>query len=283
MIFECKSNSTKFKPFLLLTTLMIPNLSYSQKFKMPESAVYDTLTKRYFVSNFGDGSIIEIDSTGEKTYFKKGLSKALGILIYKNILYVVDNPKSVKGFDITDGSIELDIEIKEAQFINDITSDDSGFLYVTGSSTGIIFRIDISSKTYSPFMKTHGGPNGITYDKSKNRLLMCYFMEKSPIDEINLEDSTISRIITTEFTKLDGITLDCDGNFYISEWGPGSFENGYTKEGKIYKYDNSFKKEPELISSIHHGPADIYFNKEKNELVIPSLLSDTVEFIPLKK
>ncbi|MBN1695591.1 SMP-30/gluconolactonase/LRE family protein [candidate division WOR-3 bacterium] len=249
---------------------------------MPESAAYDSLTKRYFISNFGDGSIIEIDSTGGKTYFRKGLSKPLGILIYENILYVVDNPKSVKGFDITDGNIKLDTEIKEAQFINDITSDDSGFLYVTGSSTGIIFRIDIASKTYSPFMKTHGGPNGITYDKSKNRLLMCYFMEKAPIDEINLEDSTISRIITTEFTNLDGIVLDLDGNVYISEWGPGSFETGYTKEGKIYKYDNSFKKGPELISSIHHGPADIYFNKYKNELVIPSLLSDTLEFIPLK-
>jgi sugar lactone lactonase YvrE len=270
------------KQFLLLTALNLAGLSYAQEFKMPESAVYDPLAKRYFVSNFGDGSLIEIDSTGEKKYFKKGLSKPLGILIYENILYVVDNPKSVKGFDITDGNIKLDMEIKEAQFINDIASDDSGFLYVTGSSTGIIFKIDIASKTYSPFMKTHGGPNGIIYDKSKNRLLICYFMEKAPIDEINLEDSTISRIITTEFTNLDGIVLDCDGNFYISEWGPGSFESGYTKHGKIYKYDNSFTKEPEIVSSIHHGPADIYFNKYKNELVIPSLLSDTVEFITLK-
>ncbi len=271
----------KFNLLFLLTITLIPVQSNSQEFKMPESAAYNPLTKRYFVSNFGDGSIIEIDSTGGKTYFKKGLSKPLGILIYENILYVADNPKSVKGFDITDGSIKLDIQIKEATFLNDITSDDSGFLYVTGSNTGIVFRINIASKTYSPFMKTHGGPNGITYDKSKNRLLMCYFMEKAPIDEINLEDSTISTIITTEFTNLDGITLDEAGNCYISEWGPGSFESGYKKEGTIYKYDNLFKEKPIIVSSGHHGPADIYFNGEKNELVIPSLLADTVEFIPL--
>ena len=273
-----KSNS-----FFPVIMFILPVFSFPQKFKMPESAVYDTVTNRYFVSNFGDGKIIQIDSNGEKTYFKKELSKPLGMLLYKNILYVVDNPKTVRGFDITDGSSKLEVEIKEASFLNDITVDNSGFLYITGSSTGTIFRIDIASKTYSPFMKTHGGPNGITYDKSRNRLLICYFMEKAPIDEINLEDSTISRIITTEFTKLDGIALDLDGNCYISEWGPGSFESGYTKEGKIYKYDNSFKKEPELISSIHHGPADIYFNNYKNELVIPSLLADTVEFLPLNK
>jgi len=163
----------KFNIFILFATLIISNLSYSQEFKMPESAVFDALAKRYFVSNFGDGNIIQIDSTGGKTYFKKGLSKLLGMLIYENILYVVDNPKTIRGFDITDGSTKLEIQIKEASFLNDITVDDSGFLYVTGSNTGTVFRINIASKTYSPFMKTHGGPNGITYDKLNNRLLVC--------------------------------------------------------------------------------------------------------------
>jgi sugar lactone lactonase YvrE len=273
----------KYITFILLAIMIIPNQSYSQEFKMPESAVYDPVAKRYFVSNFGDGSIIQIDSTGEKTYFKKGLSKLLGMIIYENVLYVVDNPKMIRGFDIKDGSLKLTVEINEATFLNDITVDDSGFLYVTCSNTATVFKINIDSQTYSIFAKTSPGPNGIIYDKTKNGLLVCYFVEKATIDEISLEDSTISTLVTTEFTNLDGIVLDCDGNFYISEWGPGSFESGYTKQGKIYKYDNSFKKEPELVSNIHHGPADIYFNNAKNELVIPSLLADTVEFLSLKK
>jgi len=282
MLITCKSKGIKFKLFLLLVTLIIPNLSYSQEFKMPESAVFDPLTKRYFISNFGDGNIIQIDSTGEKTYFKKGLSKLLGMLIYENTLYVVDNPKTIRGFNITDGSPKLTIEINEALFLNDITVDDSGFLYVTGSNTATVFKINIASQTYSLFVKTPDGPNGIIYDKSKNRLLVCYFKEKAPIDEINLEDSTISTLVSTEFTNLDGLTYDKEGNCYVSVWGPGSFETGYKKQGTIYKYDSLFKKEPEIASSGHYGPADIYFNIWKDELVIPSLLADSVEFLPLK-
>lgn len=268
---------------ILFTTLNLYCSSHSKKFNMPESAVFDPITKRYFVSNFGNGSIVQIDSTGEKTYFKKNLSKPLGILIYENTLYVVNNPKTIIGLDITDGSIKMEIQIEEASFLNDIASDNSGSLYVTGSTTATVYKIDIDLQSYSPFIKTKGGPNGITYDKAKDRLLVCYFVEKATIDEISLEDSIISTLAKTAFINLDGITLDEEGNFYISEWGPGSFEKGYTKKGKIYKYDNSFKKEPVLISNIHHGPADIYFNKENNELVIPSLLSDTVEFISLKE
>lgn len=281
MIINCEGKSFKLNLFFLLATLFVSNLCYSQEFKMPESAVFDPLTKRYLVSNFEDGNIIQIDSAGKKTYFKKGLSKLLGIIIYENILYVVDNPKTVRGFDITDGSPKLTIEINEASFLNDITCDNSGFLYVTCSNTGTVFKINIVSQTYSLFVRTSGGPNGIIYDKSKNRLLVCYFKEKAPIDEINLEDSTISTLVSTEFTNLDGLALDDSGNCYVSVWGPGSFETGFKKQGTIYKYDNSFTKEPEIVSTGHYGPADIYFNREKNELVIPSLLADTVEFVPL--
>jgi len=276
-------NHMRFNKFILLATLIFSNLSYSQEFKMPESAVFDPLANRYFISNFGDGSIIQIDSLGEKTYFKKGLSKVLGMLIYENTLYVVDNPKTIRGFDITDGSIKLEIQINEALFLNDITCDDSGFLYVTDSQGTTVFKINITSQTYSLFVRTSEGPNGIIYDKSKNRLLVCYFREKAPIDKINLKDLTISTLVSTEFTNLDGLTLDKGGNCYVSAWGPGSFETGFKKQGTIYKYDNSFKKEPTIVSTGHYGPADIYFNKEKNELVIPSLLSDTVEIIYLKR
>jgi DNA-binding beta-propeller fold protein YncE len=273
-----------FTKCLLLLILTVSGFLYAQEFNVPESVAFDQLKNRYFISNYGDGNIILIDSAGEKTCFKKELSKSLGMIIHQNILYVVENPNTIKGFDISNGSPVLDLHINEALFLNDITCDDSGHLYITDSNAKAVFKINIIPKTYSLFVKTElDNPNGIVYDKLNNRLVVCYFRENAPLDAISLEDSTISTIKFTGFDNLDGLTQDESGNFYVSSWGSGNFSSGFKKEGTIYKYDNLFTKEPVIVSTGHLGPADIYFNIQKNELAIPLFLENNVIFLPLKQ
>ena len=139
----------KLNTFLLLVSLIICSLSYAQEYKNPESAVFDPLSNRYFISNFGNGNIIQIDSTGVKTYFQKGLSRLLGMILCNNVLYVVENPKTLRGFDINNGKPVMELQIKEAQFLNDITIDDSGFLYVTDSRGAAVYKIDVANHKYS--------------------------------------------------------------------------------------------------------------------------------------
>ena len=267
----------------LLAGLLFYNIINAQEFHNPESATFDSQSNRYFISNFGDGSIIQIDSNGMKSYFKKELSKSLGMVINDNILYVVTNLKMVKGFRISDSNQTFEIQIDEALFLNDITCDDSGFLYVTDSNANAVFKIDISNQTYSLFVKTQlDNPNGIIFDKINNRLTLCYFRENAPIDQISLVDSVLSSIITTEFNNFDGISLDESGNFYVSSWGFGSFSAGFKEGGAIYKFDNQFKNEPIKVSTGHHGPADIYYSKEKRELIIPLFLENDVKYQTLK-
>jgi sugar lactone lactonase YvrE len=268
---------------LLLAVLLVFSSINAQEFHAPESAAFDSHSNRYFISNFGDGNIIQIDSTGLKSYFKKRLSKSLGMLIRDDVLYVVTNPNMVKGFRLSDSSQTFEIQINEAVFLNDITYDDDGFLYVTDSNGNAVFKIDISNQTYSLFVKTqHDNPNGIVYDKTNERLVLCYFREHAPIDQISLVDSVLSTIITTELDNLDGIALDESGNFYISSWGLGSFSAGFKEEGTIYKFDNQFKRKPIKVSTGHHGPADIYYSKEKRELIIPLFLENDVKYQALK-
>jgi len=273
----------KFKSAFSFVALIISSFVSAQEFNVPESAAFDTLTNRYFISNYGDGNIIQIDSAGVKSYFQKGLSKSLGMTIHKNILYVITNLKTVMGFDISDASIVFELQINEAIFLNDITCDDSGNLYTTDSNNKAVYKININLKTYSLFMKTElDNPNGIIYDKINNRLVVCYFRKKAPIDQITLDDKALSTIISTGFDNLDGIAKDAAGNFYISSWGAGSFKSGFTKQGTIYKYDNMFEMEPTIVSTGHHGPADIYFNLKDDELAIPLFLENSVKFISIK-
>ena len=274
----------KLLTFILFTVIIISNISNAQEFKFPESAAFDPSANCYFISNYGAGDIIQIDTAGVKTYFKQGLSKPLGMIIYNNILYVVDNPQSVKGFDISNGSQTTDIKINEALFLNDITCDNSGNLYVTDSQGNFIYIINIKTQSYKPFFRTISeDPNGIIYDKFNDRLLVCYFKEKSQIDKINLKDSTMSTILLTDTDNLDGITLDESGNCYVSSWGIGDFSNGFNEGGKIYKYDSGFKKKSEIIFNGPSGPADIYFNSYKNEIVIPLFLENKVTFFSLNR
>jgi hypothetical protein len=189
----------------------------------------------------------------------------------------------VKGFSLSDSNQTFEIKINEAVFLNDITSDDDGFLYVTDSNGNAVYKIDISNQIYTLFVKTQfENPNGIIYDKTNKRLVLCYFREHAPIDQISLADSVLSTIITTELDNLDGIALDELGNFYISSWGAGSFSTGFKEEGTIYKFDNQFRNKWIKVSTGYHGPADIYYSKEKRELIIPLFLENEVKYQSLE-
>ena len=70
---------------------------------------------------------------------------------------------------------------------------------------------------------------------------------------------------------MDGLTIDGNGNIYVSCWG----------DNAIYRYDNTFSLPAELISSGHNGPADIFYNQLNNILAIPNFYSNEVDFIPI--
>lgn len=55
---------------LVFTESFLSPCSYAQNLlNNPESVVFDAPRDRYIVSNWGDGSIIQIDSNGTQSYF----------------------------------------------------------------------------------------------------------------------------------------------------------------------------------------------------------------------
>ena len=245
----------------------------------PESAAFDSTHNLYLVSNYGDGSVVQINANGTQDYFITGLGKCLGNHIAGNTLYVsvkdysgVTGGVGVLGINLTTAQIEFSVAITSATTLDGIASDTSGYLYVIETS-GKIFKIAISSQNYSLYISSGlaAYPQDCIYDEANNRLIVVAAASYAPIQSVNLEDSTISTVVVPPFGSMDGITIDQYRNIYVATH----------QGGCIYRYDSAFNNPPQLISSGHNGPAGPHYNKRDNILAVPNFYSNSVDLIPV--
>ena len=244
---------------------------YCQYLSNPESAVYDSINNLYLISNFGNGSIVQIDSMGTQSIYLSNVQSSGGLHIVDSVLYMVCGVNGIKGYDLLTGENVFYVTISGFPNINDITSDNSGNLYVSFPAGNAIYKINIASEQSWVF--TNQGllaPNGLFFDEENNRLLLVSYRPNSPIQAVSLIDSTVSLVTYTGKHNLDGLTRDAEGNYYFSSWQTNS----------VYIIDGDFLSSPELFSSHNDDPADIYFDIENNLLVVPLFFTSQVEFIP---
>ena len=245
----------------------------------PESVEYDSLHNRYLVSNWYNATIVQIDSLGRQKIFNSDLagygSNMGGLHIYNGTLYAATCYGSLPGlwgFDLMTGDTVANRYIFGMILPNDITSDTSGFLYITDVEANKIYKVNPIDMTFSTFVRSGlNNPNGICFDRRNNRLLVVSNGYHSPVQAVSLIDSSVSVVVATDVGNHDGITEDCFGNFYISSWG---FHT-------IYRYDSSFLEPPQLISSGLSGPADIFVDKKNNILAVPNIFGNRIDFIEL--
>ncbi len=242
----------------------------------PESIEYDFHSNLYFVSNWGDGNIIQINESGQQSVFHSGFPRLAGLYKYGNILYVAANLDpyvGVYGLNAGTGQIVAEIPIPGTGLMNDITSDTSGNLYVTDFYDSKIYKIKMSDYSVSLFVGTGlSYPNGIVFDARHNRLLTaCQGSLSYPIKAISLTDTTVSVLVYTYYTGVDGLAFDNEGRLYFSTW----------QTNAVYRYDTTYQNDPELVSDGYNGPADIYINKLSNRLCVPDFYNDTIKFVEL--
>lgn len=242
-------------------------------FNGPESVAFDSLQSRYLVSNYYDGSIVQVDSSGNQSYFITGLGHCLGNTIKDGIVYVSTGDSLVMGIDLATGQIVDSFGFSAFNGLDGTTTDTSGFLYVVDTG-GRIFKVDPASGNSSVFASSGLSPGlqDIFFDKENNRLLAVSFYQNAPVKGIDLSDSSVYVVVNTSFGNFDGITRDQFGNTYVAT---------YSNSGCVYRYDPEFVLGPELISSGHQGPAGLDYNQRDNILAIPNFYANTVDFIPI--
>lgn len=255
-----------------LTPLAAQNL-----LNAPECTTYDQEHHRYLVSCYGSGAIVQIDSTGQQSYFKSPSGNLLSNTICGNTLYV-SAINSVKAFDLDSGDEIWNLVIPGSHQLDGMTCDNSGFLYVAdfqySGSNDQIYKISLVDRIWSVFVAPgHGlceSPQDIIYDPDSNRLLVaCYY--NAPIQAIDLADSAVSTVVVPPIGNFDGIARDNYGNYYLTSWTTNA----------VHRYGPDFSNPPEMLKNGLLGPANLCFNPVDNELAIPEFDGDSVVIIPV--
>ncbi len=241
-----------------------------QYLNLPESVEYDPYNNRYLVSNWGNGNLVQIDSAGNQSVWLSNVHCYAGLHRVDSILYVACREYGIKGFNLLTGENVLDIDIPGASKINDIISDNSGNLYGSSPNGNLIYKVNIATEQAWIFADDNlNVPNGMYFDEENYRIILVSFRMNTSIQQISLADSSVSTIFSPGLHNFDGISRDCNGNYYVSSW--------YTNS--VYRFDAAFSGQPEVFS-VHNGdPADIFFDQMNHTLAVPLFYTNQVEFV----
>jgi sugar lactone lactonase YvrE len=258
---------------VILIFLVLVSQSAAQLLSYPESVVFDSLNNRYLVSNWFSGNLVQIDEEGRQDNFLTAERCYAGVCIVDSNVYVACKSLGVRGFNLFTGEMTMDLQAPGTSLLNDIAADTSGNLYLSDPQVHKIIKVRISDQEVSTFVED--GilvPNGMIHDAENNRMILVSARNNSPIQAIDLADSSVSVIRNTSYDILDGITRDNEGNYYISSWGSSS----------VYRFGPDFDGTPVVVSTHEEQPADISFNFRDNILAVPIFYNHYVDFVQIE-
>jgi glucose/arabinose dehydrogenase len=258
-----------------------PPKPFASGLQSPESAVVGMDGRSYVtvIGEFGkdgDGGVVVLD--GDKAVpFVTGLDDPKGIVTFMGRFFVTDktrvwavDPKGKKTILAAAEAFPT-----KPQFLNDITADEKGTLYVSDSGDlmgggGAIFRIDQKGKVMlvadaakNPALKT---PNGLLHD-SFDHLLFVDFTS-GELHRMKIADGT-SEKLADGFGGGDGLIWDRFGRLFISDW----------KNGKVFVIGRPGAK-PVLVAEGFQAAADLCLDKTGRFILVPDMKAGTMTALP---
>ncbi|TPI25132.1 ATP/GTP-binding protein [Mesorhizobium sp. B3-2-1] len=230
--------------------------------EQPESALFDAANDRIIVSNIvgnpgdadGNGylSVLSLDGKIVTQHWTDGMDAPKGMAISGGKLYVADITK-VRVVDLASGKLVTSIVVPNAVFLNDMTSDRSGKVYVTDMLADTIYRID--GERPDLFVKDPllASPNGVFADGGRlivaswGKGIKADFSTAEPggLLSVDLASKTVTPLAGAQrFADLDGIVAIGD-TIYATAYMTGT----------LYRYRTGGT--PEAVAHFKPGSADI--------------------------
>lgn len=248
----------------------------TEGFKNPESVVYSENLNILFVSNVngkpnekdGNGfiSIVSIDGKPIKHKWVENLNAPKGLAISKNILYVADIDELV-AIDIDHGKILQRYKVSDAKFLNDVTIDSDGNVYVSDMVLNRIHRLKDGEFNIWIQSDELEGPNGLLFN-GEDIVLASWgnmtdgFNTEIPghLKRISIKTKSIYSIgDKSPIGNLDGVEgYDAIG-YFVTDWMNGVLFN-IDKNGKTTK-----------LLTLKQGSADLEYISKNSLLIIPMM------------
>ncbi len=250
-------------------------------FKAPESAVHDPAKDTIYVSNVnggpgdkdGNGFISRLSPKGEVVELEwvKGLDAPKGLALVGDTLYVSDIDVLV-AIDTGNGSIKQRHQASGAKFLNDVTADKQGRVFVSDMMGNAIWLLEDGS--FSLWLQDEAleNPNGLLSEDE--RLLVGSwgrmaqdFSTKVPghMKTVDVASKKIAALgDTTPVGNLDGVESDGRGGYTVTDWLNGAIFH-VAPDGKATR-----------LLDLNQGSADHEFIEKDRLVVLPMMMDGKV-------
>lgn len=241
--------------------------------KVPESVLYHAENKTLYVSNIdgksaekdlkGSISKISLDGKNIVSGWIINLSAPKGMGLYNNTLFIADIDEVVVA-DIKSAKVIQRIPIQGAVFLNDVTVDKKGIVYVSDSRTGKVHRIE--NKTVSTYIENKMGVNGLlSVDED------LFLAVKDTLFKAD-KNKTLTVVTTGMDESSDGVVQTAEKDFIVSCWN-----------GVIYYIKADGSKSVLLDTRVEKSnTADIGFDPVNKIIYVPTFFKNTVAAYQLK-
>lgn len=248
----------------------------------PESVVYDPRLNLLYVSNVNGGpndkdgngyiSLVSMDGRIINEKWVTGLNGPKGLALFGTTLYTADIDELVV-IDVDHGRITDKYKVDDAKFLNDVAAAPNGDIYVSDMLTNRIHLLSGGNFTIWIESDELEAPNGL--DVVGDDLILGAwgvmtdgFATAVPghLKRISIKDKSITSIGDgSPVGNLDGVEVDKDGGFYVTDW----------MNGKLFHISST--GEVKELLSLKQGSADHEFIIEKNMMFIP-MMNDNIMY-----
>ncbi len=211
-----------------------------------------------FVSKVGlDGKILDVQ-------WVKGLNAPKGMALSGGKLYVADINTLVE-IDPATGAVTKTYPIEGAAFLNDVTVDGTGKVYVSDTNTGKVHVLE--NGVVAEYFGGVSGPNGLLADG--DTFLVAEWNSKT-LNTIDANKQLVMKADSIE--NPDGIKAVGDGGYLVSSWN-----------GKV-TYVAPDGTTTVILDTTKEGvsAADIEYIADKKLLLVPTFFTNKVTAYELK-